>query len=529
MPSCRCYIVAAGILAALSSTPLAQIATDEPDLGAIDRIKKEAVERSHLMETAGHLTDVYGPRLTGSPQLKAAADFVLERLTAWGLQNARYERWGPFGPGWTNDRFVALALAPEASPLIGYSKAWTPGTPGDVIAEAVLAPVQDEKDLDRFRGKLRGKFVLTAAVQERPTGADGGRPTYSPDDLRRLTTPAAPVSAGASSRELEFARKRMQFYIEEDAAVLLEPGRGGGGTVFVTDGRLRDEAAFLGAGFYPWPDAVAPQVVIADEQYNRIARTLAKGIPVTLEMNVANSYLTAEPDSFNIVAEIPGTEAPSQVVMLGAHLDSWHAGTGATDDAAGCAVVLEAMRILKETGLKMRRTVRLALWTGSEQGLLGSRAYVATHFADAATMQLKPEHAGVSAYFNLDAGTGAIRGIFLQGNGAAAPVLDRWMAPFRNMGVTVLSPRTAPGSDHLSFDAVGLPAFHFVQDLLDYETRTRHSNMDVYDRLQSSDLIQNAVIVASFAYHAANANDLLPRKPVPPPNPEWAAPLSPRR
>jgi carboxypeptidase Q len=394
----------------------------------------------------------------------------------------------------------------------------------------VLAPVTSERDFERFRGKLRGKFVLTASVQEAAAGTDSPPGTYSAEDLQRLATPSAPTQPNQGvMQQLEFARKRMQFYIDEDAAVLLEPGRGSGGTVFVTDGRLRDEAAFLGAGFYPWPDAVAPQVVVADEQYNRIARTLARGISVTLETNVANSYLTADPDSFNVVAEIPGSDAPSQVVMLGAHLDSWHTATGATDNAAGCAVMLEAMRILKEIGLPMRRTVRLVLWTGSEQGLLGSRAYVTSHFADAATMQLKPEHAGVSAYFNLDSGTGAIRGIYLQGNEQAAPVLEKWMTPFSNAGMTVLSPRTAPGSDHLAFDAVGLPAFHFIQDPLDFETSTRHSNMDVYDRLRSADLIQNAVIVASLAYHAANRLDLLPRKPVPPPNPAWAAPLSPRR
>jgi hypothetical protein len=526
----RCYPIAACIIAALAVSPFAQTVTDEADLKALGLIKQEATERSQLMETAGYLTDVYGPRLTGSPQLKAAADFILQRLITWKLQNSRYERFGPFGPGWTNDRFVALALAPDAYGLLAYPKAWTPGTPGDVIADAVLAPVETERDFDRYRGKLRGKFVLTMPIQPAPAAPSANRLTYSSEDLQGLATPGTPARSGAvTSQELEFARKRMQFYIEENAAVLVEPGRSSGGTVFVTDGRLRDEAAFLGAGFYPWPDEVAPQVVIAHEQYNRIARTLGRGIQVTLEMNIVNNYLTADPDSFNLVAEIPGIDDRSQVVIIGAHLDSWHAATGATDNAAGCAVVLEALRILSATGLKMRRTVRLVLWAGSEQGLLGSRAYVATHFADAATMTLKPEHAGLSAYFNVDGGTGAIRGLYLEGNEAARPVLARWIAPFAGVGMTALSPRTAPGSDHLSFDAVGLPSFHFIQDPLDYEASTRHSNMDVYDRLQASTLIQNAVIVASLAYRAANANEMMPRKPLPPPNPAWAAPLSPRR
>jgi len=295
----------------------------------------------------------------------------------------------------------------------------------------------------------------------------------------------------------------------------------------VGDGRLHDDAAFTGAGFYPWPDAVAAQVVLAAEQYNRIARTLDRGIPVTLEMNIANTYHYADPDSFNIIAEIPGSGPPSHVVMLGAHFDSWHAGTGAADNAAGSATVLEAVRILKATGLKMRRTVRLALWTGSEQGLLGSRAYVTHHFADPGTMQPKPEHQDMSGYFNVDGGTGAIRGLYLHGNQAAMPVFERWMAPFRDSGMTTLSPRAAERSDQFAFDAVGLPGLHFIQDPLD--EGTRRTNMDVFERLETSNLVQNAVIVAAFIYHAANRDEPLPRKLLPAPDARWAFPQLPRR
>jgi carboxypeptidase Q len=468
-------LVAAVLL--IAWTPAEQVG-EEPDLKAIDRIRRESAERSELMETARFLTDVYGPRLTGSPQLKTAADHVVQRMNAWGLDNVHFERWGPFGPGWTNDRFVALALAPQAYPLIAYPKAWTPGTAGDVIAEAVLAPVGSEADFKRYRGTLRGKFVLS--------------------------TPPA---------EIDFARKRMQFFVDERVAAVLEPSRGAAGTVFVGDGRLRDDTAFAGGGLYPWPDEVAPQVVLAAEHYNRIARTLQNGIPVTLELNVASSYHPAEPDSFNIVAEIAGRE-PSQVVMLGAHLDSWHAGTGATDNAAGCAVMIEAMRILKTSGLGMRRTVRLALWTGSEQGLMGSRAYVAHHFIDPSSGQPRPEHAALSAYFDMDGGTGAIQGLYLHDNERVAPIFSSLIAPFRDDGVTTLSPRVGRESDHLPFDAAGLPAFQFVQDPSYFEI-TRHSNMDVYERLRPAELIRNAAIVASLIYHVANRRDPLPRKPFP--------------
>jgi hypothetical protein len=455
---------------------------------------------------------------------------VVERLTAWGIPSARYERWGPFGPGWTNDRFVALALSPHSYPLTAYPKAWTPGTAGEVIADAVWAPVKTDADFQRYRGKLDGKFVLTAPLEEAVPESGDPRRRYLSAELEQLTAPLPTAVRGPSEQtELAFARKRMEFFIGENVAALLEPSHGTRGTVVVGDGRLRDDAALGGAGFYPWPDAVAPQVVLATEQYNRIVRTLEKGIPVTLEMNIVNAYHPADADSVNVIAELPGSGAATDVVLIGAHLDSWHGGTGATDNAAGCAVMLEAMRILKATGLKMRRTVRLALWAGSEQGLLGSRAYVTYHFADPATMLVKPEHAGLSAYFNLDGGTGAIRGIYLQGNEAAQPILAKWMEPFRRVGMTTLSLRTREGSDHLSFDAVGLPAFHFIQDPLDYESRTRHSNMDVFDEIEAAALAENAVIVASLVYHAANRTAPLPRKAMPPPNPEWTFPVVPGR
>ena len=489
-------LAAAGCLAtwvAVSAQP--RVAVDDR---LLSRIHDEASTRSQVMSLARELTDVYGPRLTGSPHLKAAGDVVIRRLKESGIDNARFERWGPFGPGWTSDRFVALAVAPVAYQLHAYPKAWTPGTLGEVVAEAILAPIESDLDFDTYRGKLRGKFVLTTPAGETPVG-----------------TP------------LEFARRRMAFYVDQGVAALVEPG-GAGGSVVVRDGRLTDDAAFGGNGFYPWPDAVAAQVVVASEHYQRVARMLEASIPVTLEMNIANTYHTAEPDSFNIIAEIPGTSRPQEVIMLGAHFDSWHGGTGAADNAAGCAVAIEAIRILRALKLETRRTVRLALWTGSEQGLLGSRFYVAAHFADPTTMQLKPEHALVSAYINLDGGRGALRGIQVQGNEAAARVLDPWLAAVRERGVSTLSVATTRNSDHAAFDAVGLPALDVLQEPVDPESM-RHSSADTFDRLVRADLVNNAALVASLVYYVANHDILMPRKPLPPPNAKAAGPWSPGR
>jgi Zn-dependent M28 family amino/carboxypeptidase len=290
---------------------------------------------------------------------------------------------------------------------------------------------------------------------------------------------------------------------------VLDFGAGDGGTVFVQ----WPQGASADAKAPPQP----PQVRLTIEQYGRIWRTLEKKNPVTLSMDIENRFLDADQDAFNIVAELPGTDKADELVMLGAHFDSWDAGTGATDNAAGCAVMMEAMRILKTTGLRLRRTVRLGLWTGEEQGLFGSKAYVKAHFGDPATMALRPEHAKFSAYFNVDNGTGLIRGVYQQRNEAVAPIFEAWMEPFRNMGMTTLTTRNTTGTDHLSFDAVGLPGFQFIQDEIEYDSRTHHSNMDVYERIQAGDMMRNAVIVASFVYNAANRDEKLPRKPLPKP------------
>ncbi len=506
--------VSAGAQVAPPSTAASAI-----DYDALYRIKEEGFERSQVMETASWLTDVYGARLTGSPNIKAAGDWTVKKLTEWGAQNVHLEPWGPFGHGWQNERFSASVVAPTPWPIIGGPKAWTPGTDGAITAEAVFAPLEDEKDLEKWKGKLKGKIVLAYPTREVKASFDPLATRYTETDLKKLeeVDPTASPRRNYNRALLAFTPKRLQFLVDEGVAAVLEPSRSGdGGTIFVQQGGLYNAKA--PQTYVRYPEKVPTQVVVAVEHYNRIARVLQKNVPVSIELNAKNA-ITESADTFNVIAEIPGTDKADELVMLGAHFDSWHTGTGATDNGAGSAVMLEAMRILKASGVKMRRTVRLALWTGEEQGLLGSKAYVKANFADKETMALKPAHAKISGYFNVDNGTGAIRGIYLQGNDAVGQVFADWMKPFASLGMTMMTPQNTSGTDHLSFDAVGIPAFQFVQDEVEYETRTHHSNMDVWDRLQASDMMKNAVIVASFVYDAANRELLLPRKPLPKPQP----------
>jgi carboxypeptidase Q len=511
MTTRRTFVLAA-LFTIIFGLPLAadRPVADKVDLDAVYRIKEEglAPQRSKVMEIESYLTDIYGPRLTGSPNIREAADWAMRSMKEWGLANVHLETW-PFGRGWQNRRFVAVAITPRSYPIIGFAKAWTPGTNGAVTGEAILADVQSEKDFDAWRGKLRGKFVLTAPMRDVDAQFTAAAHRYTDEELVDLAKQPEPSSGrrGAFQSQQEFQRKRNAFFLDEGVACLIDPGRGDGGTFFIGSGGSRD----------PKDPPAPPQIVIAAEHYGRIARTLRKNLPVTLQLDIDNAFYDTDLNGFNIVGEIAGSDKADEIVMLGAHFDSWHSGTGATDNAAGSAVMMEAMRILKTTGVKLRRTVRIGLWGGEEQGLLGSKAYVKEHFGDPATMQLKPDHAKFAGYFNVDNGTGTIRGVYLQGNEAIAPIFESWMEPFRNLGMTTLAIRNTGGTDHLSFDAVGLPGFQFIQDPLEYDTRTHHSNMDVYERVQAVDMMHNAAIVASFVYNTANRDDKLPRKPLPKP------------
>ena len=513
--------------------PLGAQAPSTADLNAIYQIKDEGFNHSQVMEIMSYLTDVYGPRLTNSPDIKQAAEWTTGKLKEWQLANVHLEPWGPFGKGWSNERFSVQMISPRPFPLIAYAKAWTPGTNGVVTAEAVWAPIQKEEDMEKYRGKLKGKFVLTGQQSEIPARSEAQTHRYTDAELAEMAT--QPVPGARSEQEERIARFRAQrelnqkiqkFLVEEGAAVWLEPSGGDDGTVFVSAGRGREAK----------DPPTLPRVAVASENYGRLVRILQKKekFPVTLQADIQNKFYEDDLNSFNIIGEIPGSEKAKadEVVMIGAHFDSWHSGTGATDNGAGSGVMLEAIRILKATGVKLRRTVRIGLWTGEEQGLLGSRAYVKQHFADwepaspdTERIKVLPEHAKLGAYYNVDNGSGKIRGIYLQGNEAIAPLFSQWMEPFHNLGMTTLSIRNTGGTDHLAFDAVGLPGFQFIQDPLDYDTRTHHTNMDVYERIQEPDMKQMAVIVASFVYLTANRDEMVPRKPLPKTRPKPTNPF----
>ncbi|HEX9723859.1 MAG TPA: M28 family peptidase [Vicinamibacteria bacterium] len=536
------------LLVALASNALAQ---DEPDYGAIYRIKQEAFEKSQLADTLFYLTDVHGPRLTGSPGYKAAAEWAIDKLRAWGLTDPRLETWGQFGRGWSYSRLSIHMLEPVATPLHGVPIAWCSGTDGPVTAETVAAPFESVRRADpdelataienyakENRGKLKGKIVLISPLIELEPPTEPATDRLDAAELESLSEAPEPMAlppfewpmkempsdpavidrlyeeapVTLSSTYWTYVREIRQrltaFLLDEGVtAVVMADSRGDGAILFAEGS----------SAYKPEAPVPPPTLMIEPEQYNRIVRLVKKSFPVRLEIDLAARFHDESLDGTNVIAEIPGGRRSDEIVMMGAHFDSWHAGTGATDNAAGSAVVLEVARILRTLSLPMDRTVRLALWDGEEQGLYGSRAYVKNQFADPITMELKPEHSKLAAYFNLDNGSGKIRGIYLQKNDLVRPIFKAWLAPFADLGASTIAIRNTTGTDHQSFDEVGLPGFQFIQDPLDYESRTHHSHIDVYDHIATSDLMQAAAILASFVYHAANREEMLPRKPLPKP------------
>jgi carboxypeptidase Q len=542
-----------------ASPMLAQAPQEKVDLEAINKIKEEGMKRSQVMDLLSFLTDVYGPRLTGSPNIKAGQEWAKQKLSEWGLQNAHLEAWGPFGRGWAVEAFSVNMIKPHFAPMIAYPKAWSSSTSGVVRGPVVYLDAKSDAELEKYKGKLKGAIVLIAPARKVDAHfkAEGNRLTD--DELLKLanydSAPAGQRRFQGSPEQraaMELQNKKWQLVYAEGSAMVLEPARGDGGTLFVGGAQLAyppDTPADKRKGVRD-KDAppIIPQAVVAVEHYNRIIRMLGKNVPVELEVNLSARYHDQDPMSYNVVAEIPGTDLKDEIVMLGAHFDSWHGGTGATDNAAGSAVCLEAVRMIQALGLKPRRTIRIGLWSGEEQGLLGSRAYVSEHFGrrigggpgggggapgagggppaaraqqDSAQrpepprFELKLDHDKFSAYFNLDNGTGKIRGVYMQGNEAVRPIFRAWLAPFREMGAETLTMSNTGGTDHLSFDGVGLPGFQFIQDEIEYGTRTHHSNMDVYDRIQEDDMKQAATIMAAFVYNAAVRDQKLPRKPLP--------------
>jgi len=486
---------------------------------------------SQVMDIMYNLTDRYGPRLTNSPQFRAAGEWAVSRLKEWGLSNVHLEEWSTAGgrggpiPGWELKGYSAAMVEPTYMPLIGYPQAWTGSTNGMVTGEAVLAEVQTPADMEKWHGKLRGKIVLTVPPPELAFPSDPLGTRYTDAELEAMVPDIIPGAPGAGrggrggrggqpnifltmtpEERQAFQEKQRNYWKDEGALVTITANaRGESGTVFASNGAPRTGD----------PTKNLPQVAITAENYNRIARLLEHNVPVKLAFDIKTQFDMSNTDSFNVIAEIPGATKANELVMVGGHFDSWHMGTGATDNGAGSAVAMEVMRILKSLNLKMDRTVRMALWGGEEEGLLGSQAYVKEHFADPAVMKPTAEHDGFAGYFNLDNGTGRIRGIYLQQNEMCRPIFEQWFAALRDITPGVITIRNTGGTDHQSFDRVGLPGFQFIQDPMDYETRTHHSNMDVYDRIQAQDMEQMAVVEAAFVYDTAMRADKLPRKDLP--------------
>lgn len=601
------------ILSTLDSGIAQETRTSNRTNDPIARIIDEGMNHSQAMTNLSYLCDVIGPRLTGSPNLKRANEWTRDKFESWGLTNAHLEPWGPFGRGWTLQKFSAQLVKPQTINLVAYPNAWSPGLKKPLTADVVYFDARTNGDLKKFEGKLKGAIVLSGPARELKTPfdpiarrlvetnllalanagepRDGGRARFqSPDQLGGTNSfgrgPGGPGGPGRRGRA--FPGRYLSFLAREGAALIVNESSGEGGAVFVAAASVpRPESETntdfgFGFGFgqnatnqiRPWAanaPKIPPQITVAPEDYNRMARMIQEGEKLKMAVDLKTKFNNDDLMAYNTVGEIPGSDLKDEIVMLGAHLDSWHSGTGATDNGAGTIATMEAVRILSALNLKPRRTIRIALWSGEEQGLYGSKAYVSEHFGyftnetrpvtlassntkapqektqspqsdnDPAPDSVStsngesvrerrfrspssnseprklirgPEYEKLSIYFNLDNGAGKIRGVYLQGNESLRPIFRRWLEPFRDMGAETLSLANTGSTDHMSFDAIGLPGLEFLQDPLDYMTRTHHSNEDVFDRIQADDLKQAATILAAFVYNAAMADEKMPRKPL---------------
>ena len=514
-----CFVPAAMLAVSLCA------AQDNPDMDIIKKIRKEGLENSKVMDIAFHLTDVPGSRLTNSPGFYRAAKWAKEELTRMGMSNAALEPWGEFGKGWEITHSYVAMTAPYYVPIVAIPRAWTAGTRGKKMlsGEVMIINAKDSAELyEKYSGKIAGKIVMLYSSDTLRGSFKPDAERYADTSLAKLTVETPRRDRDTSSRanaglqqstamrnRFSLVRQLGEFYKKEKPALVLSVGRGTEGTVFVQGG----------GSYAKGIDSNYAYVMVSTDDYLRIQRLVMAGEKVNIEADIKTKFYDDDLQAYNVVAEIPGTDPvlKSEIVMLGGHLDSWHGATGGTDNAAGCSVMMEALRILKAAGLQPKRTIRIALWSGEEQGIFGSKGYVKNHFADVGDMILKPEHEKISAYYNIDNGTGKIRGIYLQGNKEAGPIFEKWLGPFNDLGATTISPNNTGGTDHLSFDAVGIPGFQFIQDPIEYDTRTHHSNMDTYDHLVPEDLKQIATIVAAFVYQTAQRDAKIPRKPLPKP------------
>ncbi len=523
----RSFITRAAATALAPALFAPTAAAREIDYDTLARIRDIGLDpdRSQVMQTASYMMDVLGPRLSGSPGIRKSAEWVVEKMKGWGLTSTALEPWpqdptgtnNGFPRGWSNEKFYLHATAPNAFPISGMSVGWTPGTNGLVSGDCVVVPETEASDLRRrYAGKLRGKWVLGQSPEDLSAQWEPVAHRLTRDELDTLETPERPPEQGspqppAVPRPQRSSFDRNAFFRDEGALGVLFTNKGHG-VVNVTGGPRSAP-----------PDQLIPLIAVEAEHYGRIARSVLQGQPVTIEADIRNAW-SDNPEMFNIVGEIRGATKPDELVILGGHFDSFHAATGATDNGGACSAILEAMRLLRTVAVRPARTIRVCLWNGEEQGLIGSRLYVSKHFGGVrgvptnsnprgVTTPLTSAHARFQAYFNLDNGAGSIRGVHCQDNQAVAPLFRDWLQPVRDLGATHVSMRSTGSTDHASFDAAGLPGFQFIQDPLEYNPKTHHTNMDFYEALQAEDMRRNSVILAHFALTAANAPDRVPRKP----------------
>lgn len=516
------------------------------DLDAIARIRDEGFHRSHIMEYASGLFDGIGPRLTASPDFVKATEWSIDQLRRMGASNPHLEGWGEFGMGWQQIGTSVQMTAPGTATVLAQATPWSPATAGEVSGEIIAIPkLTEEKDFEKWKGKLAGKIILYGDAPKINADAPNLEEHYDTAKLEHFRS--YPLDGDEDDShvlkndppfwekifgEMAFLEKVGHFFADEHALAVLRPG-GSGGVIHDDTGHS------LGWFVYrPEHKQAIPSAVIANENFLRMHRLVSHDVKVSVRLNIATQFFGEHETGNDVIAEIPGTDPllKDQVVMLGGHLDSWIAGTGATDDGAGAIIALEATRILRALNLQPRRTIRIGLWGGEEQGIFGSAGYVSNHFGtrsyttkseeqvvpeflreQAGPVAIKPEHAKLDAYFNTDNGGGKFLGIFTEGNSAVAGVFEQWVPAISDLGFTTVTLRDTGSTDHVSFDQVGLPGFQFIQDPRDYDTRSAHTNMDTYERLSESDLKQAAVVMAIFVYNTAQRDAMLPRKPMPHP------------
>jgi hypothetical protein len=507
-----------------------------PNLEFITRLRQEEYYHSQAMDLMSHLTDDIGPRLTGSPNMKKANEWTRDEFASWGMANAHLEAWGTFGRGWAYQLCEVRMTKPDHMQFLALPEAWTPGTGGPFVGEVIHVIASTAADLEKYRGKLSGKIILFGDARlpdpgdtplfKRNTEADLAKTSiFQPSDLPGRRSPEL-------IKRFQFQAEVNKFFAEEHVAAVLD----------ITRQRGEDAEIQLSAGgpFETGKTINFPRLTLSLEHFGRVARLLSRKVPVEVEVNVETKFYDDDTSGYDTIAEIPGVDPKlkDQLVMLGGHLDSWHASEGATDNGSGAIAAMEVVRLLKKLNVQPRRTIRIALWSGEEQGLYGSRGYVTNHFGSrpkstdpadqvlpewlrppGGPLQLKPEQKLVSAYFNLDNGPGKILGVYLQENAAVRPIFEKWMEPFRDLGMTTLTMRNTYSTDHVSFDDVGIPGFQFIQDQMDYGL-THHSNVDSYEHIRPDDLKQAATVMAGFVYNAAMCDEMIPRKPLRPDDPK---------